>query len=258
MYKNSPLGLPSLLLCLHADYQCRNFVNLILRIQHGAVSTHLLTDKQSTKVGEKKHHKQIQTFLKSTKLAQQLSLHTLKSKLNQMGEPQNLWVPPKLDVSVDRYAAFKAWKIRWQDYAIITELSQKPDAYQCAMLRYTFTEETQKIYDSLNISSTKVNEIIEALETFAKGIINESLERHAFDDIFSNRLNCGHNLRSVTNNNLTVPIKRTSTYGINSITYQCILSWNTLPNEIKTKPIYSHSRSAFSKAVSQHLHDKYK
>ena len=79
----------------------------------------------------------------------------------------------------------------------------------------------------------------------------------AFDNLFSDRINCGHNLRSVTNNNLTVPIKQTFTYGINSITYQCILSWNTLPNEIKINPIYSRSRSAFSKAVFEHLHGKY-
>ena len=47
-----------------------------------------------------------------------------------MGDPKNLWTPPTLDLSVDRYAAFKAWRTQWEDYAIITELDQKPNQYQ--------------------------------------------------------------------------------------------------------------------------------
>ena len=69
-----------------------------------------------------------------------------------MGEAQNLWSPPILDLSVDRYAAWKTWKSRWEEYAIVTELSTKPQTYQCSMLRYAFNEETRKIYDSLSLS----------------------------------------------------------------------------------------------------------
>ena len=45
-------------------------------------------------------------------------------------------------------------------------------------------EETRKIYASLNLmqeESQICNMIITKLETFAKGIINETLERHAFN-----------------------------------------------------------------------------
>ena len=49
------------------------------------------------------------------------------------------------------------------------------------MLRYTFTEETQKIYQFLNINSNDITIIIEELGKFDKGIVNETLERHTFN-----------------------------------------------------------------------------
>ena len=52
------------------------------------------------------------------------------------------------------------------------------------------------------------------------------------DNLKSIQITCGHNLRSVTYNNLTIPPKQTTKHGINSITYQFILSWNTLPNTL--------------------------
>ena len=55
-----------------------------------------------------------------------------------------------------------------------------------------------------------------------------------FDNYFNNRTTCRHNLRSVIYNNLTIPLKQTTKHGINSITYQCILSWNALPNILKS------------------------
>ena len=97
-----------------------------------------------------------------------------------MGDPKNLWTLSTLDLSVDRYPAFKAWRTRWEDYAIITEMDKKPNQYQCAMLRYTSTEETQKIYQSLDITSNDINTAIEELKKFVRGIVNETLERHTF------------------------------------------------------------------------------
>ena len=95
-----------------------------------------------------------------------------------MGDPKNLWTLSALDLSVDRYPAFKAWRTRWEDYAIITEMDKRPNQYQCAMLRYTSTEETQKIYQSLNITSNDINTATEELKKFVRGIVNETLERH--------------------------------------------------------------------------------
>ena len=74
-----------------------------------------------------------------------------------LGGEANLIAPPKLDLSVDRYAAFKAWKVRWSDFSILTKLKDKDPAFQCAMLRYSFTEETQKIYESLNLDNQNID-----------------------------------------------------------------------------------------------------
>ena len=82
---------------------------------------------------------------------------------------------------MDSYAAFKAWRTRWEDYVIITEVDKKSNQYQYAMLRYTFTEETRKIYQFLNINSNDITTIIEELGKFDRGIVNETLERHTFN-----------------------------------------------------------------------------
>ena len=95
-----------------------------------------------------------------------------------MGNPKNVWTPPTLGLSVHRYAVFKAWRTWWEDYAIITELDKKPNQYQWAMLRYTFTEETQEIYQSLNITSNDTNTIMEELKKFARSIVSKTLECH--------------------------------------------------------------------------------
>ena len=65
---------------------------------------------------------------------------------------QNTWSPPILDLSVDRYAAFKLWHSRWTDYTVVTKLAEQTPEYQCSMLRYAFSEETRKIYDSLSLT----------------------------------------------------------------------------------------------------------
>ena len=47
-----------------------------------------------------------------------------------------------------------------------------------------FTDETRNIYESLNLSETDAKDtekIIDVLEKFAKGIVNETLERHLFN-----------------------------------------------------------------------------
>ena len=57
--------------------------------------------------------------------------------------------PPALDLGVERYSAFLSWKEKWTDYVLLSELAAKDKKYQAAMLRYTFSPETRKIYSSL-------------------------------------------------------------------------------------------------------------
>ena len=47
------------------------------------------------------------------------------------------------------------------------------------MLRYTFTDKTRNMYESLNLSEMDAKDtakIIDVLEKVAKGIVNETLE----------------------------------------------------------------------------------
>ena len=97
---------------------------------------------------------------------------------------KNALVPPVLDLSVDRYCAWKIWKDKWEDYSLLTGLDEKDNKYKCAMLRYTFSSETRNIYESFNLKapdSENPATIITALENFAKGIVNETMERHLFN-----------------------------------------------------------------------------
>ena len=92
--------------------------------------------------------------------------------------------PPLLDLTADRYAAFKSWKTKWQDYVLLSVLKDKDEEFQSAMMRYTFSAEKRNIYDSLNLSgadSKKPARIMAAMEDFAKGILSETLERHSFN-----------------------------------------------------------------------------
>lgn len=91
-------------------------------------------------------------------------------------------VPPVLDLSVDRYSAYKGWKEKWNDYCLLTGLEGKDDKYINA--RNTFTSETRTIYQSFNLTdeqSQNPETIMTSLETLARGIINETMERHVFN-----------------------------------------------------------------------------
>ena len=93
-------------------------------------------------------------------------------------------VPPILDLTVDRFSAWKTWKEKWNDYSLLTGLEEKDEKYKSAMLRYTFTSETRNIYESLTLTAEDREDsatIMDALEIFAKGIINETMERHIFN-----------------------------------------------------------------------------
>ena len=97
--------------------------------------------------------------------------------------------PPILDLTVDRFAAFRSWIEKWQDYVLLSDLEKKPAAYQAAMLRYTFSSETRNIYESLNLTENEKTDptiTLEKMEVFAKGIVNETLKRQIFQT-FSRR-----------------------------------------------------------------------
>ena len=93
--------------------------------------------------------------------------------------------PPTLDLTVDRFAAFTAWKEKWDDYVLLSQFDQQNKKTQSALLRYTFSSDTRKIYNSLGLTAQQKEDpdvIIDELQKFAKGTINEILERHCFNN----------------------------------------------------------------------------
>ena len=100
-----------------------------------------------------------------------------------MAENLLTFKPPILDFSIERYAAFESWKSKWDDY-VNSNLTAKENEYKCAMLRYSFSNETQKIQEMLNLSEEDkkdISWIIVGLQTIAKVVVNEMLERHIFN-----------------------------------------------------------------------------
>ena len=92
--------------------------------------------------------------------------------------------PPPLDLSVDRYSVWRTWRKRWEDFYTITGLKNEEKSFVAATLRYTFTDETRNIYESLNLTEQEEKDpkvILEKLENISKGIVNETLERHVFN-----------------------------------------------------------------------------
>ena len=92
----------------------------------------------------------------------------------------SVFKPPNLDLSLRRYDAWLTWKRKWDDYVIVAGLADKDEPYKCAILRYTFSEETTKIYESLTLSEDDKKStaaILKELEAYAKGIVNQTLER---------------------------------------------------------------------------------
>ena len=68
--------------------------------------------------------------------------------------------------------------MKWRDYKALIE-------YQYAVLRYTFSTKTRHVYNSFNLNEDHFKNpetINQRLETFAKGIINETMERHVFNN----------------------------------------------------------------------------
>ena len=84
-------------------------------------------------------------------------------------------MPSLSELSVDRYAAWRAWKVKWMDFFIVAELAKKTSKYQCVILRYIFADEI--MYESLNLSETDSKDtakVIQALKNnrCAKGLTN--------------------------------------------------------------------------------------
>ena len=94
--------------------------------------------------------------------------------------------------------------------------------------------------------------------TFVWRFIKWSLP-NVFNEYFTHRSNNRYELRSNSDKNLSVPLKNTISYGIKSVTYQCILSWNSLPTYLKNDPLLLLlSKQSFLKSLFEHFIERYR
>ena len=90
---------------------------------------------------------------------------------------------PRLDLQVDRGTDFKAWKTQWDAYCSLSGLKDQAQALQVQALTLCFSRETLMIVDNLGMSAAqraRASDIIQAVQQYVDGHINESVERRNF------------------------------------------------------------------------------
>ena len=85
----------------------------------------------------------------------------------------NLQPPTDLNVS-DKHRAenWSVFKQRWENYAIITQLSKQPEDYQVALFLYSIGTEAVKTFNTFDLTEgdkKSLKSIIEAFDKFAIG-----------------------------------------------------------------------------------------
>jgi hypothetical protein len=90
---------------------------------------------------------------------------------------------PKLDLQVDRGVDFKAWKTQWNAYISLSGLKEQAAAKQVQALTLCFSRETLTVVDNLGLTDEQRGDaarIVEAIQQYVEGQINESVERRTF------------------------------------------------------------------------------
>ena len=92
-------------------------------------------------------------------------------------------LPERLDLSVDRGDAFKLWKVRWEDYVMLSNLHLAEPAIAMAKLRSCLSDDTLRVVRNFDIAEgdSNVTTVLRRLELYAKGQVNEVLERRNFN-----------------------------------------------------------------------------
>ena len=94
-------------------------------------------------------------------------------------------VPPhKLDFSIDRGESFRAWKVRWDDYALLAGLSAQPPPVRMAVLRSCLSDEAIRVVNNFDLPAAQRNDmaaVLKRLEEYACGQSNQVLQRRLFN-----------------------------------------------------------------------------
>ena len=88
---------------------------------------------------------------------------------------------PKLDLNVDRGTDFAAWRAQWDSYCFLSGLVDEDTAKQVKALTLCLSRETLAVVHNLGLSEAQMKKpstIIEAMQKYVDGHINETMERH--------------------------------------------------------------------------------
>jgi len=90
---------------------------------------------------------------------------------------------PKLDLQVDRGTDFTAWRLQWDSYSQLSGLIRQPAEKQVQALSLCFSRETLVVVQNLGLTDearNDVSQIIQALQRYVDGHVNETVERRTF------------------------------------------------------------------------------
>ena len=90
---------------------------------------------------------------------------------------------PKLDLNLDRGTDFAAWRTQWDSYCFLSGLVDEDSTKQVKVLTLCLSRETLAIVHNLGLSETQMKKpsaVIDALQRYVDGHINETVERRNF------------------------------------------------------------------------------
>ena len=90
---------------------------------------------------------------------------------------------PKLDLNVDRRTDFAAWQAEWDLYCFLSRFVEEDTVKQVKALILCLSRETLPVIHNLGLSEAqmkKLSAIIEAMQKYMDGHINETMEHLKF------------------------------------------------------------------------------
>ena len=90
---------------------------------------------------------------------------------------------PKLDLQIDKGKDFIAWRLQWKSYCSLSGLANKEASKQVKALSLCFSRETLSIVQNLGLTNEErknVTVIIEALQSYVDGHLNETVEQRNY------------------------------------------------------------------------------
>ena len=90
----------------------------------------------------------------------------------------------KLDFSIDRGESYRAWRVRWDDYALLSGLSSQTPALRIAVLRSCLSDDAIKVVSNFDLAAEKrddLKSVLKCLEDYACGQTNRVFQRRLFN-----------------------------------------------------------------------------